>query len=44
MNKVEKLIAKICPNGVEFVPLWTVTTWDKKFNAVERSKQPQIIS
>jgi type I restriction enzyme, S subunit len=43
-SRIEKLIAELCPEGVEFVPLWTVTTWDKRFNAVDRAKQPQIIS
>ena len=27
----------------ENVPLWTVTTWDKRYNAVDRSWQPHII-
>ena len=27
----------------ENVPLWTVTTWDKKYNAVDRTWQPQTI-
>jgi len=25
MNKIEKLIAKLCPNGVEFIPLNMLT-------------------
>ena len=29
---------------VEWVALWEVTTWDKKFNAVNRDKQPQVIN
>lgn len=28
---------------VKNVPLWTVTTWDKKYNAVDRSWQPNTI-
>ena len=28
---------------VEWKELWQVTTWDKKFNAVEREKQPNVI-
>ncbi|WP_221897271.1 hypothetical protein [Bathymodiolus japonicus methanotrophic gill symbiont] len=28
---------------VEWKPLWKVTTWDKKFNAVDNFKQPKVI-
>ena len=44
MSKLNDLIRQYAPDGVEFVPLWTVTTWDKKFNAVDRSKQPNVIN
>ena len=44
MSKLEQLIAELCPDGVEYVALWSITTWDKRFNSVERSKQPKIIS
>ncbi len=43
MSKIEQLLKKLCPNGVEYKPLWSVTYWDKKFNAVDREKQPKII-
>ena len=43
MNKIEKLIQQLCPDGVEYKHLWEVTTWDKRFNAVENYKQPQVI-
>lgn len=37
MNKfIENLIGD---EKVEFVPLWKLTIWDKKFNGVEREKQ-----
>lgn len=42
MNKIEELIAKMCPDGVEYKQLWQVTTWDKRFNGVDRAKQPAI--
>jgi type I restriction enzyme S subunit len=29
---------------VEWKALWEVTTWDKKFNAVSREKQPNVIN
>lgn len=43
MSSLEKLIQELCPDGLGFVPLWTVTIWDKKFNAVEKTKQSKII-
>ena len=42
MSRLEELIADYCPKGVEYKPLWAVTIWDKKFNAVDRKKQPHI--
>ena len=42
MNKLDELINQLCPDGVEFVPLWSVTIWDKKFNSVDRKKQPKV--
>ena len=44
MSKLEQLIEQLCPNGVEFLPLWSVTIWDKKFNSVDRSKQNKVIA
>ena len=44
MSKLEELMAELCPDGVEFKPLWEVTVWDKKFNAVDRNKQPKVIN
>ena len=29
---------------VEWKPLWQVTTWDKRFNAVDNYKQPEVIN
>lgn len=43
MNKIEQLLEKYCPEGVEFKSLWEVTTWDKKFNSVANHKQPKVI-
>ncbi|MCE5191072.1 MAG: hypothetical protein LLG08_04850 [Actinomycetia bacterium] len=43
MSRIDELIAALCPDGVEFKPLWQVTSWDKKFNAVDRSKQPRVL-
>lgn len=43
MSKLDELIKKYCPDGVEYKPLWEVTIWDKKFNAVDKSKQKKYI-
>ena len=44
MSVLEDLINKHCPDGVEYVPLWSVTIWDKKFNSVDRKKQSEVIN
>ena len=44
MSKLEELIKEKCPNGVEYKPLWSLTAWDKKFNGVDKAKQPKIIT
>ena len=41
MGFMEKLLEGV---NVEWKALWEVTTWDKKFNAVSREKQPEVIS
>jgi type I restriction enzyme M protein len=38
---MEKLLESV---QVEWKALWQVTTWDKKFNAVSREKQPKVIN
>ena len=42
MTNIEQLIQDLCPNGVEWKTLGEVTYWDKNFNGVDRSLQPQI--
>lgn len=42
MSKLEKLIQELCPDGVQYAPLWTLTAWDKKFKSVEKHKQSKI--
>ena len=42
MSELERLINELCPNGVEFKELWELTTWDKKFNTVDRHKQNRV--
>ena len=43
MSEIKKLIERLCPEGVEYKPLWQLTAWDKKFNGVEKSMQKKII-
>ena len=43
MEKISEMIERLCPEGVEKVPLWEITAWDKKFNAVDKSMQKKII-
>ena len=43
MNKIDELIQQYCPDGVEYVPIWSLTAWDKNFNGVEKSKQTKVI-
>ena len=43
MSKINDLIRKLCPNGVEYKNVWEVTTWDKKFNSVDKFMQPKIV-
>lgn len=43
MNRIQEMINSMCPEGVEKVPLWEITAWDKKFNAVDKSMQKKII-
>ena len=43
MSTLKELLNKHCPDGVEYVPLWSVTIWDKKFNSVDKDKQKTTI-
>lgn len=43
MSKINELIQTLCPDGVEWKHLYEVTVWDKRFNSVERYKQPTVI-
>ena len=43
MSVFEEFLKKHCPDGVEYVPLWSVTIWDKKFNSVDKDKQKTTI-
>ena len=43
MSRIEELVKEKCPDGVEYKPLYEVTTWDKNFKGVEKNKQPKVI-
>ena len=43
MSKVEEFLMKYNPEGVDNIPLWELTAWDKKFNAVDKSMQKKVI-
>ena len=43
MSKIDELLEEMCPDGVEFKPLWQLTTWNKKFKNVDAEKQPSVI-
>ena len=42
MNKLEEFINELCPDGVEYKPIWELTIWDKKFNTVSKEKQNKV--
>lgn len=44
MSKIDELLKQYCPQGVIIKELWEVTTWDKKFNGVDKSKQPKVVA
>jgi type I restriction enzyme S subunit len=43
MSNIDKLIVELCPDGVEFKPLWSITNWNKRFSEVDNSKQDTTI-
>ena len=43
MNKIEKMLKEMCPNGVEYKKIWELTAWDKLFNNMDRSMQTKVI-
>ena len=44
MNRIEKLIAELCPNGVEWKKLGEVTIWDRRFIGVNKNMQKNVLS
>ena len=44
MNRIEKLIAELCPDGVEWKKLGEVTIWDRRFIGVNKNMQKNVLS
>ncbi len=44
MSKIDELLLKYCPNGVVFKPLWSLVYFDKRFNGVDKKKQPKVLA
>jgi type I restriction enzyme, S subunit len=42
MSRIDDLIRELCPQGVSKVPLWRLTTWDKRFRDIPTDWQPSI--
>ena len=42
MSRLDTLLQELCPDGVEYRPLWSVTFWDKRFQGVDKKKQPKV--
>lgn len=42
MDKISEMINRHCHNEIKNIPLWEITAWDKKFNAVDSSMQKKI--
>ena len=43
MSRVSDLIKKLCPNGVEYLELYKITKWNKRFNGVNKKWQTQLL-
>lgn len=41
--KLKSLIKEHHPNGINLIPIWKLTAWDKKFNAVDKCMQKKTI-
>lgn len=39
MNRIEKMLQEMCPDGVEYRPLGELTIWDKRFSGVPNEQQ-----
>lgn len=44
MSRIDDLIAKYCPNGVEYKKLYEITFWDRNFKGTDKIIQPEIVT
>ena len=44
VNKIQKLIKEMCPNGVKYKHLWEIVNFDKKFQNVSIEKQSTVLT
>lgn len=44
MSKLEELIKEKCPTGVEYLELYKVVKWNKRFSGVDKKCQPEILN
>ena len=44
MSKINDLIKELCPNGVEYLELYKVVKWNKKFSGVNNDWQNEIFT
>ncbi len=44
MSKVNDLIKKLCPKGVEYLELYKVVKWNKRFTGVDKQWQKDVFS
>lgn len=44
MSKINNLIKELCPNGVEYLELYKVVKWNKKFSGVNNDWQNEIFT
>ncbi len=44
MSKINDLIKKLCPNGVEYLELYKVVKWNKKFSGVDKEWQREVFT
>ena len=44
MSELNALINQMCPHGVEYKPLWSILFFYKRFNGVDKTKQPVVLN
>ena len=44
MSKIKDLIKELCPNGVEYLELYKIIKWNKRFSGVSKQYQQEIFN